>query len=78
MSYWETPSDRVDNHWLDCLVGCAVCASMLGAALPETLNKARVVKPKIKLSEKQQNFSPITTTKNTKLKLSQVKRSRNG
>jgi len=31
---WRLRSDGVDNHWLDCLVGCAVAASMLGAALP--------------------------------------------
>ena len=74
---WKIKPDRVDNHWLDCLVGCAVCASMLGAALPETLTKARVVKPKIKLSDKQPNHSSISTQKkNSKLKLSQIKRSK--
>ena len=25
---------RADNHWLDCLVGCAVAASMCGVKLP--------------------------------------------
>jgi hypothetical protein len=25
--------ERPDNHWFDCLVGCAVAASMLGAKL---------------------------------------------
>jgi hypothetical protein len=24
-----------DNHWFDCLTGCAVGASILGATLPE-------------------------------------------
>jgi hypothetical protein len=24
---------RPDNHWLDCLVGCAAAASMLGVSL---------------------------------------------
>lgn len=76
---WKIKPDRVDNHWLDCMVGCAVCASMLGAALPETLTKARVVKPKIKLSDKQQSFTQSSTPQaNTKLKLSQIKRSKNG
>jgi hypothetical protein len=31
---WQQKADRPDNHWLDCLVGCAVAASMLGVTLP--------------------------------------------
>ncbi|MEP0846056.1 MAG: phage terminase large subunit family protein [Phycisphaerae bacterium] len=31
---WKARPGR-DNHWLDCLTGCAVAASMQGAALPE-------------------------------------------
>ena len=31
---WKLPPARPDNHWLDCLVGCAVAASMLGCRLP--------------------------------------------
>jgi hypothetical protein len=27
---WKLKPGRPDNHWLDCLVGCAVAASMLG------------------------------------------------
>jgi len=30
---WKLRVDGLDNHWLDCLVGCAVAASMLGATL---------------------------------------------
>ena len=26
---WSARPTRPDNHWLDCLVGCAVAASML-------------------------------------------------
>ena len=40
---WKLRPERPDNHWLDCLVGCAVAASMQGAALAET---APVEKPK--------------------------------
>jgi len=29
---WSLPPNRPDNHWLDCLVGCAVAASILGAS----------------------------------------------
>jgi len=32
---WKLRPERNDNHWLDCLSGCAVCASMLGCAMPE-------------------------------------------
>lgn len=30
---WKLKAIRPDNHWLDCLVGCAVAASMEGARL---------------------------------------------
>ena len=33
---WKLRPERGDNHWLDCLVGCAVAASMEGASLPGT------------------------------------------
>ena len=31
---WRIRPDRPDNHWLDCLVGAAVAASMSGVTLP--------------------------------------------
>ncbi|MFN9604217.1 MAG: terminase gpA endonuclease subunit, partial [Planctomycetota bacterium] len=31
---WKQRPDRGDNHWFDCVVGCAVAASMQGVALP--------------------------------------------
>ena len=31
---WSPLPSRPDNHWLDCLVGCAAAASMLGVGLP--------------------------------------------
>jgi len=30
---WKAPTEQPDNHWLDCLVGTAVAASMQGALL---------------------------------------------
>ncbi len=30
---WKVRPEQPDNHWLDCLVGCAVAASMLGVSL---------------------------------------------
>ena len=35
MDEWKLRPERNDNHWLDCISGCAVCASMLGSTLPE-------------------------------------------
>ena len=31
---WKVKPTRPDNHWLDCLVGCAAAASMIGVRLP--------------------------------------------
>jgi hypothetical protein len=33
---WKLRPERGDNHWLDCLVGCAVAASMQGVVLAGT------------------------------------------
>jgi hypothetical protein len=33
---WKQRPEQPDNHWLDCLVGTSVCASMLGCVLPGT------------------------------------------
>lgn len=30
---WKARPEQPDNHWLDCLVGCAVAASMQGSLL---------------------------------------------
>jgi hypothetical protein len=32
---WKMRPEASDNHWFDCLTGCAVGASILGATLPE-------------------------------------------
>ena len=31
---WSLKPTKPDNHWLDCLVGCAVAASMCGIHAP--------------------------------------------
>src|SRR5687768_17719279 len=38
---WKVRRPGADNHWLDCLVGCAVGASMQGAILFGTDQKDR-------------------------------------
>jgi hypothetical protein len=49
---WRSRPEQVDNHWFDCLVGCAVGASMSGVALFEPVKSERP-KASIKLSELQ-------------------------
>ena len=74
---WKIKPDRTDNHWLDCIAGCAVCASMLGAALPETLPVKVNRKPMIRLSDRRIGERPQPTTSG-KMKLSDIRRSKNG
>jgi hypothetical protein len=31
---WSARPSKPDNHWFDCLVGCAVAASFLGIKIP--------------------------------------------
>ena len=50
---WKLRVAGIDNHWLDCLVGSAVAASMEGAVLFGTDAKPRKRK-RIRLSELQQ------------------------
>jgi len=49
---WKLRVDGLDNHWLDCLVGSAVAASMQGATLFGTESKP-TVRPRVRLSELQ-------------------------
>jgi phage terminase large subunit GpA-like protein len=48
---WKIRAGGPDNHWLDCLVGCAVAASILGAVLPGTDTKTAPARAPIRLSE---------------------------
>ena len=52
---WELARPGLDNHWLDCVVGAAVAASMAGASLfgMESGGGRRRARRKIKLSELQ-------------------------
>ena len=74
---WKLKPDRTDNHWLDCIAGCAVCASMLGAALSETLPVKTARKPMIRLSDRRIGERPSPTSSG-KMKLSEIRRSKNG
>ncbi len=50
---WKLRAGNPDNHWLDCLVGCAVAASIQGAILPGTDAKAPPRRERMKLSDLQ-------------------------
>lgn len=50
---WREQPGKPDNHWLDCLVGCAVGASMLGAKLPEAFGWRPVKRKRVAFSELQ-------------------------
>jgi hypothetical protein len=70
---WKLKPEHHDNHWLDCLAGCAVCGSMLGCTLPEFGGVVLKKKGRIKLSERKGTH--ITTAEpRKKLKLSDIRR----
>ncbi|MBL0920916.1 MAG: phage terminase large subunit family protein [Phycisphaerales bacterium] len=48
---WKLRADGVDNHWLDCLVGCAVGASMQGVTVLGDVTKAPAAKERKRLSQ---------------------------
>lgn len=77
---WKLKPDRTDNHWLDCTAGCVVCASMLGATLPE-LGLARTpVKPRIKLSARLNGTASTVESvpaSSGRMKLSEIRRMKN-
>jgi hypothetical protein len=52
---WKSRPEATDNHWLDCLVGCAVAASIQGVTLPGTDHRPTANRPRIKLSELQRS-----------------------
>jgi len=48
---WKLRAAGLDNHWFDCLVGCAVAASIQGVVLFGTEPKPAASRPRIRLSE---------------------------
>ncbi len=75
---WKLKPERSDNHWLDCAAGCAVCASMLGATLPELGAARPAPKAKIKLSDRLNATAQEAAPHTGKLKLSELRKARNG
>jgi hypothetical protein len=79
---WKIRPQRGDNHWLDCLAGCAVAASMQGSALAEQLSAA-ATRVKVKLSGLSDNrtapepvlsASASVQNERKRLKLSEIQR----
>ena len=50
---WKMRPEQADNHWLDCLVGVAVGASIQGAVLFGTGQEDRRSRERVKLSTLQ-------------------------
>lgn len=73
---WKLKPERNDNHFLDCLAGCAVAGSMLGATLPEFAASAKPGQTCIRLSERKGKNDMFQSQ--NKLKLSELRRGKNG
>ncbi len=52
---WKLRAGRSENHWFDCLVGCAVAASMQGVVLPGTDERPKKNRRRLRLSELQRS-----------------------
>jgi hypothetical protein len=52
---WKLRPERGDNHWFDCLVGCAVAASMQGAVLIGTSVPAPAKRKRVSFAELQRS-----------------------
>jgi hypothetical protein len=48
---WKARPEQPDNHFLDCLVGCAVAASIQGTSLPKSGSLIELGEKPLKLSE---------------------------
>lgn len=52
---WKQRPERGDNHWLDCVVGCAVAASIQGVSLPNTQGPPVVKRERVSFAKIQSN-----------------------
>jgi hypothetical protein len=48
---WKIPAHKPDNHWFDCVVGCAAAASMQGVERIGVAVKPQGERKRLKLSE---------------------------
>ena len=78
---WKLRPERADNHWLDCMAGCAVCASMLGCTLPEFGTGKKSVPALGRLSDIQRSRhanTGIVSTYEPGMRLSDLQRMKRG
>ena len=75
---WKIRPQHNDNHFFDCLTGCAVCASMLGATLPEFGAGTKSRKVLVKLSNRRSGSREIASSRmpGEKIKLSEMRNSK--
>ena len=52
---WKQRPGHPDNHWLDCLVGCAVAASIQGVSLGELQDNSRADQGRISFASMQRS-----------------------
>lgn len=52
---WKLRPERPDNHWLDCLVGCAVAASIQGVSLGEFKAESRTARGRVSFASMQRS-----------------------
>ena len=52
---WKIRPERGDNHWFDCLVGCAVAASMQGVVLEGMDGGPTVKRDRVSFAELQRS-----------------------
>lgn len=69
---WKPRVEGIDNHWLDCLVGCAVAASVHGVDLAEFAGQQSPQK-RVRLSELQARKQRPWSEKYAKFKRMQVR-----
>lgn len=80
---WKIRPQHDDNHWLDCLAGCAVCASMQGSALSQQFTVVPK-KESVKLSSISTDSRAVDNVpppmsampEKKRLRLSEIQRSR--
>ena len=53
MDEWKLPAHKPDNHWFDCVVGCAAAASMQGVERVGAAVQPQGERKPLKLSELQ-------------------------
>jgi len=71
---WKAKPDRSENHYFDCVVGCAVGAAMLGCEMMGFTAPRKFVSTPIKLSSKQSATQPAPSAMqpNQRLRLSDI------